>query len=247
MKEHTHTIEPIGILHSPFTQKFGIPRQPGLIKSAHATIELYAPYNHPDTVRGLDDFSHIWVSFQFHASETKWKPLVRPPRLGGNKKVGVFASRSPFRPNGMGLSLVELIGISFENKKLTLTIECPDILDGTPIYDIKPYIRYADSIPHARSGFADAPPEKKFKILFSNESVTALTSLKKDYGETLEQLIIETLEYDPRPPYKDKEDSSTYGMYLYDLNILWRIFGNEIEVVSIQRLSTNGHKSSKNN
>jgi len=232
----TIELQAIGFVRSPFKEKFGIPRQPGLIKSCKAKIELIPPYNNPDAVRGLDDFSHIWLTFQFHQNTNQtWRPLIRPPRLGGNKKVGVFASRSPFRPNNLGLSLVALHAVHTENNATTLIIDCPDILDGTPILDIKPYIAYSDAALNARCSFANASPAAKMKVKFSQDSQRALEPIENQYEHSLKSLIEETLAYDPRPAYKQKDDSREYGICLYDLNIIWRVAGDVIEVIEIQK------------
>jgi len=237
MPNLSYQINPIGILRSPFKEKFGIPRQPGLINSVSAYVDLITPYNIPDSVRGLDRFSHIWLSFKFHKNNADWKPLVRPPRLGGNKKVGVFASRSSFRPNSLGLSVVELRAITNNNKQVSLEIACPDMINGTPIYDIKPYIAYADSIPDAASGFASTPPLKKFQVNFNHRSLHKLTLLDIEFGVALKSLIIESLEYDPRPAYKKAGDSKQYGITLYDFNIVWVVSGCLIEVIDIEKMN----------
>lgn len=209
------------MIHSPFKEKFGIPRQTGLIKSCSAELELYSPYNHPDAVRGLEQFSDIWLIFGFHQNSCNWRPLVRPPRLGGNKKVGVFASRSPFRPNGLGLSRVELREIITADHKIKLRISCPDIVDGTPVYDIKPYIHYADANETANCGFAPDAPKSRLSVEFSTNATSSLNKLKSSvYGE-LKQFIIEILSQDPRPAYKDNAEHKRYGFKIYDLDVVW--------------------------
>jgi len=237
----TLEITPIGKLHSPFKEKFGIPRQPGLIKSASASIEFFAPFNDPNAFKGLENFSHIWLTFCFHQNDNqKWRPLIRPPRLGGNEKVGVFASRSSFRPNSLGMSVVELLAVELNSGICSLEIACPDILDGTPIFDIKPYIDYSDSLKNARCGFAQHTPEAKLKIEFSDHCETVLKKLSKNYKGCLKALIEETLSYDPRPAYHQTRQDSLgreYGIRLYDLNVRWRFFkGGVVEVNSIERV-----------
>ena len=154
----SYTFETVGVIRSPYREKFGIPRQPSLVNAARITLELLPPYDHPDMVRGLDAFSHVWISFVFHqTAERGWRPLVRPPRLGGNAKVGVFASRATHRPNPLGLSLVRLLRIDTQ-PKVVLTLEGADLLDGTPVLDIKPYIPFVEARPDARGGFVDGPP-----------------------------------------------------------------------------------------
>jgi tRNA-Thr(GGU) m(6)t(6)A37 methyltransferase TsaA len=237
MTNSEHSLQTIGIVHSPFKEKFGIPRQPGLIKSCSAKIELIKPFNTPEFVKELEHFTDIWLIFGFHQNKTDWKAMVRPPRLGGNKKVGVFASRSPFRPNGLGLSRVELKKVCILNNKVFLEISCPDIVDGTPIYDIKPYIHYADSNEHAVCGFAPSAPSTQFNIEFSSQAELDLTQLNnKEYGN-LKQLIIEVLAQDPRPAYKKDQEIKPYGFKLYDLNIVWVLNKTTATIEKISKLS----------
>ena len=232
-----HTLEPIGILHSPFKEKFGIPRQPGLIKSCSAEIELYPPYNHVDAVKGLEEFSDIWLIFAFHQNKGhSWRPLVRPPRLGGNKKIGVFASRSPFRPNELGLSRVELRRIEESKGTVKLIIGCPDIVHGTPIFDIKPYIHYADANPEARCGYAPSSPEKKLEVIFNEQAEVKLGKLSDHNCQDLKQVITEVLQYDPRPAYKVNDLKTQYGFKLYNLNILFKVEHTKVFVTDIQRI-----------
>ena len=147
------SLQPVGILHSPYKEKFAVPRQPGLVPSARARLELLPPCNDAQTLRGIEQFSHLWLIFQFHECASQgWHPTVRPPRLGGNERVGVFASRSPFRPNGLGLSVVQLLGVHQQGPRLWLELAGIDLVDGTPILDIKPYVPYADSHPQACGG-----------------------------------------------------------------------------------------------
>jgi tRNA-Thr(GGU) m(6)t(6)A37 methyltransferase TsaA len=219
-------IEPIGIIHSCFKEKFGIPRQPGMVKSAPATLELLPPYNVEEALRGIEEFSHLWIVFVFHESicET-FQPTVRPPRLGGNTRVGVFATRSPFRPNPIGLSVVELKSV----KGTTLELAGGDFLDGTPVLDIKPYIPYADSIPSARGGFADNAPEPVNTVTFSPEAQAALQTLEKNQ----QQLIMDVLGYNPRPAYQDDDPARIFGTHLFDFEVKWKHDGNCVTVVSI--------------
>ena len=229
-------VKPIGYVHSPFKEKFGVPRQPGMIKSTTATIELIPPYNTSAAFSGLEEFSHIWLTFCFHQNDHRqWRPLVRPPRLGGNNKVGVFACRSSFRPNGLGMSVVELLAIRADKGTSYLEIACPDLIDGTPIVDIRPYIAFADAVPEARCGFAENRPAVKLSTRFSPQSQLELAALPAAQYGNLRLLIEETLGYDPRPAYKPEVDHKQYGIRLYDLNILWRVSHNEAEVLSITR------------
>ena len=235
MKSTRLELEPIGILHSPFKEKFGIPRQAGLIQSCSAEIELYPPYNDINAVKGLEEFSDIWVIFAFHHNQNRpWKPLVRPPRLGGNKKIGVFASRAPFRPNNLGLSRIALRKIEYCKGKLSLIIACPDIVDGTPIYDVKPYIHYADSNAEAKCGFAPDAPQQKLKVTFTPSAQEDLDSLSDRAYPELKRTIVEILQYDPRPAYKTDHEPTRYGFKLYNLNVVWILDSNTVRVLEIQ-------------
>ncbi|WP_094751546.1 tRNA (N6-threonylcarbamoyladenosine(37)-N6)-methyltransferase TrmO [Psychromonas sp. CD1] len=222
----------IAIVHSPYKEKFAVPRQPGLVPSAKGLLEILPPYNDPNAFSGLDDFSHIWIMFLFHKNKPvkKWSPMVRPPRLGGNKRVGVFATRSPNRPNPIGLSLLEYHGMFQKKGKLFLRIGCLDLVDGTPIIDIKPYIPYADAKPNALAGFAQQKPQSLMQIQFSTASLNFLQNEPE-----LEILIREVLQQDPRPAYKkNKIDTKTYAMYLLDFNVFWQSEGKISTVISIE-------------
>ena len=230
------SINPIGIVHTPFKEKFGIPRQASLIKSCSATIELYKPFCSADSVKGLDLFSDIWLIFGFHHNNNDvWRPLVRPPRLGGNQKIGVFASRSPFRPNGLGLSRVELREVILTKNKASLRISCPDVVDGTPIYDIKPYIHYADSNQDARCGFAQEAPTTNISVAFNQNALLEITNLESSNYKNLKEIIIEILKQDPRPAYKDKDTLKLYGFRLFDLNVVWTQSENLITVKQVHK------------
>lgn len=229
--------EAIGIIHSCYREKFGIPRQPGLVRTQTTTLELLPPYNRPEAVKGLEGFSHIWVSFIFHAVEPgKWSALVRPPRLGGNERVGVFASRSTHRPNPLGLSVVELLKIERGTGGVVLHLLGADLLDGTPVVDIKPYIPYVDSIAQARAGFADDAPQPKFVVEFSAAAQQRLVQEQTRLPQ-LQQVISESLAYDPRPAYKGGDDGSG-GMRLYDFDVRFEIEGNRLRVTAIVPLTT---------
>ncbi|MFT6909582.1 MAG: tRNA-Thr(GGU) m(6)t(6)A37 methyltransferase TsaA [Oleiphilaceae bacterium] len=236
MLDSNLTIKPIGIVHSPFKEKFGIPRQASLIKSCSATVELLKPFCSPDSVKGLNEFSDIWLIFSFHQNNNDiWRPLVRPPRLGGNEKTGVFASRSPFRPNSLGLSRVELREIVLKNNKASLRISCPDIVDGTPIYDIKPYIHYADSNSDALCGFAQEAPDPDITVKFKPNAVLEISKLELSNYKNLKDIIIEVLKQGPCPAYKNKNTLKRYGFSLFDLNIVWTQIDKVINVEQIQK------------
>ena len=226
----TYLLEPIGIVHSPFKEKFGVPRQPGLIP-VKSQIELLAPFDLPVAVNGLEGFSHIWVSFIFHlAMREKWKPQVRPPRLGGNRKVGVFASRSPFRPNNLGLSVVRLEQIEQQDRQLILHVVGLDVVDGTPVVDIKPYVPYVDRVDDAKDGFAVDAPVAHFEVRFSEAAEQQLDEIG---SAEFRQLISDILSYDPRPAYKQDEKSGEFGILLDDFNVRWQICDDQIWVLSV--------------
>ena len=220
-------IEPVGIIHSCFKEKFGIPRQSGLIQSATATLELLPPFNVEDALRGIEEFSHLWIVFAFHESVTeKFQPTVRPPRLGGNQRVGVFATRSPFRPNPIGLSVIELKSVS----GTTLELAGGDFLDGTPVLDIKPYIPYADSIPKATGGFAPDAPGATNTVEFSSDAYNVFQTLEK----AQQQLIQDMLSYNPRPAYQADDPNRIFGTKVFDLEIKWKHNGNSVTVECLE-------------
>ncbi|MCO4799498.1 MAG: tRNA (N6-threonylcarbamoyladenosine(37)-N6)-methyltransferase TrmO [Colwelliaceae bacterium] len=230
----------IGNVCSPYKEKFAIPRQPGLVPSAKGKVKLVDEANNIELVRGLEQFSHIWLLFVFHETmEQGWKPLVRPPRLGGNKKLGVLATRSTFRPNPIGMSVVKLDEIECSNKQVELHISGLDLLDQTPIVDIKPYIPYSDAIPNAQASFAQEQPKKVLTVAFSTPAKIVLQQAIKAYPD-LENLIAQILAQDPRPAYKQSLsnnlviDEKIYGIRLYQFNIKWRLISaSQIEVFEI--------------
>jgi tRNA-Thr(GGU) m(6)t(6)A37 methyltransferase TsaA len=220
----------IGILHSPFKEKFGIPRQSGLLP-VEAELELLPPYASDEAVRGLERVSHIWLLFVFHDTPAgAWSPTVRPPRLGGNQRMGVFATRSPFRPNPIGMSVVELLGIQHAQGRLILKLRGADLLDGTPVIDIKPYVPYADSLPEALTGFADCAPEHRLQVRFSEQAEKSCAKQPE-----LRALIIQVLELDPRPAYQREEETEReYGIRLFDRNVRWSVSGAQAHVMAIE-------------
>lgn len=225
----------IAKIHSPYKEKFAVPRQPGLVPSGKAKIEILPPYDDINAFSDLEGFSHLWLVFIFHKNEEDkgWSPTVRPPRLGGNKRTGIFATRSPNRPNPIGLSLVEFHGISQSHGKIFLNVSNIDLVDQTPIIDIKPYLPYADSKPHALASFAQTDPDQSLDIEFSECSQKQLSKLKDKYP-TLEQLITEVLQQDPRPAYKkNKPDNKIYSVYLSDFNIQWQTTDKITQVLTI--------------
>ncbi|MDP5030006.1 MAG: tRNA (N6-threonylcarbamoyladenosine(37)-N6)-methyltransferase TrmO [Paraglaciecola sp.] len=228
-------LQPIAVIRTPYKQKFAIPRQPGLAKHTEGFIEFLAEYADPNCLRGIEQFSHLWLIFQFHqTAEQGWSPMVRPPRLGGNKKLGVFATRSTFRPNNMGLSVVEFVRVEHHQGKLTLVVSGMDLLDGTPILDIKPYVPYADALPHATGGFAQSQPEL-VQVDFSTKAAAQLAHWQNLYPN-LKATINDVLGQDPRPAYHGKsQQHKVYGMSLYDLNIQWHVIDDKCQVIDIQQ------------
>lgn len=223
-------IEPIGIINSCFTEKFGIPRQPNLAPAVLAFIEIFSPYNKDSAFTKIDTFSHIWLTFYFHQSVKRgWRDTVRPPRLGGNKKVGVFASRSPQRPNFLGHSVVKFEKIIKRNKKLILVVSGVDILNNTPILDIKPYIPYSDKI-EATEGYASSP--KKFPVHFDPPAALFCKSFQETTGENLQKIITQLLSLDPRPAYQVSKEK-VYGMSLFNANIKFYFKNNIFHVRNI--------------
>ncbi len=216
-------IRPIGIIHSCFKEKFGIPRQPGIAPSATARLELLSPFGRPELLRGLEQFSHIWVHFLFHQTLVEgWKASVRPPSLGGRVKVGVLASRSPHRPNHLGLSAVRLEKIDCRPHRCILELSGIDFLDGTPVIDIKPYIPYSDSIPTASAGYG-VGKEALSEVRFSREAEAFCREYRERTGRNLLQLIGELIRHDPRPASQRSRPEQQFGMRLWELNIRWRV------------------------
>lgn len=231
-----YCLEPIGIIHSCFKEKFGIPRQAGLVSEARAVLELLPPYNQEEALNGLEQFSHIWVVFIFHATiMKKWKATVRPPRLGGNRRLGVFATRSNFRPNPLGLSVVELEKIEKTKGKINLYLKGVDFLDQTPVLDIKPYLAYADSVPQAECGFAPAPPSPRLDIEFSPEA-SAFCQEKENEIPHLRRFIVQMLQNDPRPAYYAAgiPNKNTFGIRIFDFNLKWKIEDGKIMVTEFE-------------
>jgi tRNA-Thr(GGU) m(6)t(6)A37 methyltransferase TsaA len=219
------TFEPIGIARTPFTDKFGIPRQPGLA-DAPGRIVLNPPFARPEAFAGLDGFSHVWLLWVFHEDclTAGWRPSVRPPRLGGKQKVGVFASRAPYRPNPIGLSAVAQHGLKRGPDGLALTVSGVDLLDGTPILDIKPYVPYADALPGAAGGFAALEPEGRFTVRFSASAAAAIAERDPDGDLALARLIEQVIAQDPRPGYMDRyPQRRRFAFRLYDCDVRWRL------------------------
>jgi tRNA-Thr(GGU) m(6)t(6)A37 methyltransferase TsaA len=226
-------LTPIGHIRSCYSEKFGIPRQPGLVPEAAAVLEIAPPYHDPQAFRGLEAFSHIWILFLFHANAGKaWRPTVRPPRLGGNRRIGLFASRSGFRPNPIGQSVVELTGLEARADRFLLHLRGIDLLDGTPVLDVKPYLPYADSLPHATAGYAEETPAPRLAVNFAEGADAVCRKLDPRRYPQARQLIAALLAHDPRPAYREAGDDE-FGMRLWDLNIRFKVVGQVVVVISI--------------
>lgn len=221
-------MEVIARIRSPFAEKFGVPRQSGVVEELRATVVFEPPYRNADAVRGLDGFSHIWLIWQFdRALREGWSPTVRPPRLGGNRRLGVFATRSPFRPNGLGLSSVQLVRIELDPALgPVLHVKGADLVDGTPIFDIKPYLPYTDSHPEAKGGFTDDTDMARLTV----EIAPAL--LEKLPAEERPGLI-GVLEADPRPRYQSDE-SRVYGLRFAGHNVRFTVSDHVLTVVDVE-------------
>ena len=229
----TYQFTPVGVVHSCYRTKFGIPRQSGLIEQATGEIELLPPYNQPNILRGLEAFSHIWIIFVFHQNmRDGWKATVRPPRLGGDQRLGVFATRSPFRPVPIGLSAVKLEGIEQRpHGKLLLKVSGLDLVDGTPVLDIKPYLPYADEIPNAVGGFAPAAPEAAVRVTVAPVAEAVLTRR----GAHFRELCLKVVAADPRPAYQ-RTPGREYQCYLEDCEIIWQA-GDQPDEAQILRVN----------
>ncbi|MDR3312979.1 MAG: tRNA (N6-threonylcarbamoyladenosine(37)-N6)-methyltransferase TrmO [Oscillospiraceae bacterium] len=224
------TITPIAHIRSDYGSKFGIPRQSGLAPDAEAAI-LFAPeFQNADALRGLAGFSHIWLIWGFSAhADADWSPTVRPPRLGGNERVGVFATRSPFRPNNLGLSAVKLVRVALENPaNAQIIVAGADLMDGTPIYDIKPYIPYTDSIPEAANGFAPAPDRAKLHVALPPELAAVIPADKR-------AALLQSLALDPRPAFHN-DPQRVYGMEFAGLNVRFAVEDDTLRVVEITKV-----------
>ena len=220
-------IRPIARMKSDFSTKFGIPRQSGLVQELRSTVIFEPEFRNPDALRGIEDFSHLWLIWQFsEAVRTEWSPTVRPPRLGGNTRMGVFATRSPFRPNNLGLSCVRLLGVEHtEQYGTVLHVGGADLMDGTPIFDIKPYIPYADCQPDAAGGFTDSAGD----FLLSVDFPPALLAL---LPEDKREAAVAVLSHDPRPSYQRKP-GRIYGVSFAGFDIRFTVEDTTLTVVEI--------------
>ncbi len=221
----------IARMRSDFSTKFGIPRQSGLVESLRSTIVFEPEYRNPDALRGIEDFSHLWIIWQFsEAVRQDWSPTVRPPRLGGNTRMGVFATRSPFRPNAIGLSSVRLLGIEHtQDQGTVIHVAGADLMDGTPILDIKPYIPYGDCHPDATGGFTDTAGDFLLEVDFPDHLLARLPEEKQEAAK-------EVLSHDPRPSYQRKPDR-IYGLSFAGFDIRFRVVENTLTVTEVNKAS----------
>ena len=224
------TIQVIARMHSDFATKFGIPRQSGLVEELRSTIVFEPEFRNPDALRGIEDFSHLWIIWQFsEAVRQGWSPTVRPPRLGGNTRMGVFATRSPFRPNNLGLSSVRLLGVEHTAEYGTvLHVGGADLMDGTPIFDIKPYIPYGDCHTDATGGFTDRAGEFLLNVVFPEELLNRLPEDKQEAAKAV-------LSHDPRPSYQRKPDR-IYGLTFAGFDIRFQVKEEILTVVEVNRV-----------
>lgn len=219
-------IKPIAYIKTPFDKKFGIPRQSGRAENLKGVIEFLPEYSNPDAFKKIETFTHLWIIFDFSKSHKNgFTPMVRPPRLGGNEKVGVFASRSPFRPNSIGLSSVKYENLEFKGGRAYLTVSGVDLLNGTPVYDVKPYVKFSDSHPDAVCGYADEHENDKLNVEFSGDTFTMIESDLRD-------ALIECLSDDPRPSYIEDGDR-VYRMKYYAYDVAFKVKNKTLTVIEV--------------
>lgn len=219
----------IARIDNDFKEKFGIPRQSGLCSELRSRIVFEPEYRNPEAIRGIEGYSHLWLIWEFsEAKRESWSPTVRPPRLGGNKRMGVFATRSPYRPNPIGLSSVKLEAVEMsESEGCVLIVSGADLLSGTPIYDIKPYLAYTDSHPDAIGGFADPVKEYALNVRFCKELLSKIDISRQNS-------LIEILSQDPRPSYQNDPERE-YGMVFSDYEIFFKVDGSELTVTRVEK------------
>ena len=221
----------IATIHTDFPSKFGIPRQGGLVDALKATVTFEPEYRDASALRGLEGYSHLWLIWQFSESVTRrFSPTVKPPRLGGNTRMGVFATRSPFRPNPLGLTCVKLEDIELSGPQgPVLHVAGADLMDGTPIFDIKPYIPYADSYPDATGGFTDSVDYARLAVDFPEALASAIPQDKR-------QALIEVLAQDPRPGYRHGDSDRRYGVAFAGFDVRFTVNGNTLSVIEVEKL-----------
>lgn len=234
MALNDHTIRPVARIHTDFPTKFGIPRQSGLTGDLEARIVFEPEFSSPEAVRGIEAFSHLWLIWEFSENvqkTKKWSATVRPPRLGGNTRVGVFATRSPFRPNALGLSVVELKRVEYkENGAPVLVVTGADMMDGTPVFDIKPYVPFADSHPEAKGGFTDQTKTYELEVTIPEKLLQLIPEKKR------EALRI-VLSQDPRPSYQE-DPERIYGMEFAGFEVKFTVEGSRLFVRQIEKVNT---------
>jgi len=226
-KNDSLLIEPVAYIKNGYKEKFGVPRQSGLAPSVKSVIEFCDGFRDENCIRDIEQYSHLWLVWGFSKNENQWSPTVRPPRLGGNKRVGVFATRSPFRPNPIGLSCVKLEKIEDRKNGRVIIVSGGDLADNTPIYDIKPYLPYVDSIPDAVGGFSDEHKNDYYEVHIPAE-------VKEKLTESQVENITELLSLDPRPSYQNDEER-VYGLSFENLEIKFRYTEEKIVVCDIVR------------
>ncbi len=250
------TFNNIAIMHSPCKEKFAVPRQSGVAPTLMGEIEILPPYDQDEAFLTLDGFSHIWVLGVFHQAtvrpqvesanepqQQQWQSTVRPPRLGGNKRVGVFASRSPFRPNPISLSVFKLVGINRRAGKLCLDVTGTDLVDGTPIIDIKPYLPYADNVSGAKAGYVDVITKQQLDVVFSPLAAEQCLSITNRFpglvgnlnDQQLMHVIIELIQPDPRPAYQTEQARQEFGLNVFDLNVRFVVIQQTATVLSVTK------------
>lgn len=230
-------IERIGVVRSCFGEKFGVPRQPGLAPSAWGELVFEREFRREEMLRGLEGFSHLWLVFSFHRTAGEgWGGTVRPPRLGGNERVGVFASRSPYRPNGLGLSLVRLEGIGWDAPDgPVLRLGGLDLVDGTPVVDVKPYLAYCEAVPEARGGFADGVPER-LEVVVDEAVASEFAALPA----RAQAVIVEVLGCDPRPAAGAAEPGRVYGAAMCGRDVKFVVDGRVCRLTGLARRDASG-------
>ena len=223
-------LTPIAHIRTDFGSKFGVPRQSGVVEELRARIVFEPAYRNPDALRGIEDFSHLWLIWHF--SEVKqegWSPTVRPPRLGGNTRMGVFATRSPYRPNPLGLSAVKIVAVDLHTPEgPVITVAGADLMDGTPIFDIKPYLAYADSHPDAKGGFIEGLTDRSVSVSCDEALLSALS-------EDTRRSLLAVLAHDPRPTYQNDPDR-IYGMEFSGYNVRFTVADGVLTVVTIDHI-----------
>lgn len=219
----------IAYIRNDFSTKFGVPRQPGLVPEVVSTIVFEPEYRVPEALRGIEDYSHLWIIWKFHQAEREnWSPTVRPPRLGGNTRVGVFATRSPFRPNSIGLSVVKLVAVEHDERLgMVLRVSGADMVDGTPVLDIKPYLPYADCVPEASGGFTQTTEKRQVTVECPEESLSVVPPEKRD-------ALLGVLRQDPRPAYQH-DPERIYGFGFAGLEVRFRVDGDTLTVTEITK------------